>query len=175
MEIGGTRERNLHEILLCWGIFDVLIEMPRALLICRRTLALFINKCFNFKTATKALHARELQIPFAQRLQHAQLTRNMKMTEKKRNCNNSVQVQQKQRQKRHIPQFSSARNQSTDVLVNPQLPHTDTETHTQSQTHTISQRRSRCWFLTSTKVFDCIKCTKNQSKPPIPIFWRSKR
>lgn len=23
-----TRERNLHEILLCWGIFDVLIEMP---------------------------------------------------------------------------------------------------------------------------------------------------
>lgn len=83
VEIGGTRERNLHEILLCWGIFDVLIEMPRALLICRRTLALFINKCFNFKTATKALHARELQIPFAQRLQHAQLTRNMKMTEKK--------------------------------------------------------------------------------------------
>lgn len=80
--IGGTRERNLHEILLCWGIFDVLIEMPRAFLICRRTLALFINKCFNFKTATKALHARELQIPFAQRLQHAQLTRNMKMTEK---------------------------------------------------------------------------------------------
>lgn len=72
MEIGGTRERNLHEILLCWGIFDVLIEMPRALLICRRTLALFINKCFNFKTATKALHARELQIPFAQRFQHAQ-------------------------------------------------------------------------------------------------------